>query len=87
MTSIRAEAKAAFDHLASLHAGGLASWRWVVDTVRESISQGAYAVEFFDEPLAAVYGPDDELDGGWGRPHEELARAVRSAYEQQLGNT
>jgi hypothetical protein len=51
---------------------GLASWGWVIDVVRETISQGGYAFEFFEQPLAAVYGLDDELDGGWGRSEEEL---------------
>jgi hypothetical protein len=87
MTSTQAETKVAFDHIASLHADGLASWGWVIDIVRETISQGGYAFEFFEQPLAAVYGLDDELEGGWGRAEEELGRAVWSACVEQLGRT
>jgi hypothetical protein len=85
MTSVQAEAKVAFDHIASLHVRGLASWRWVIDIVRETISQGGYAFEIFNEPLAAVYGFDDELNGDWGCSPAELARAVRLACDEQLG--
>ena len=60
MTSTQAEVKVTCDHIASLHLRGLASWRWVIDIVRETISEGGYAFEFFDEPPAAVYGLDDE---------------------------
>jgi hypothetical protein len=84
MTSLQAEVKVAFDHIAALHIGGRASWRWVMDTVRETISQGGYAFEFFDEPLAAVYGLDDELGAEWGRAEPELAKDVLRACEQQL---
>ncbi len=85
LTSAQAEAKVAFDHIASLHVDGQASWGWVIDVVRETISQGGYAFELFDEPLAAVYGLDEELEGHWGRSETELGKAVYSACEEQLG--
>ena len=85
LTTTQAEVKVAFDHIAALHTDGLASWGWVIDVVHETISQGNYAVEYFEEPLAAVYGMDDELDGGWGRSEQEIGRAIRSACDQQLG--
>lgn len=66
MTSLQAEVKVALDHSAAMHIQGRASWRWVMETVRETISQGGYEFEFFDEPLAAVYGLDDETWGGVG---------------------
>lgn len=84
MTSLQAEVKVAFDHIAAMHIQGRASWRWVMETVRETISQGGYEFEFFDEPLAAVYGLDDELGAAWGRAEPELARDVLRACEQQL---
>lgn len=85
MTPLRAEVKVAFDHIAALHVQGRATWWWVMATVRETISQGGHAFEFFDEPLAAVYGLDDELGAAWGRAEPELARDVLRACEQQLG--
>lgn len=86
LTTTQAEVKVAFDHMAALHNNGLASWGWVLDVVHEAISQGDYNIEFFEEPLAAVYGMADELQGGgWGRSEEELGRAVRVACDQQLG--
>ncbi len=84
MTSLQAEVKVAFDHIAALHTQGRASWRWVVEAVRETVSQGGYAFEFFDAPLAAVYGLDDELGAAWGRAEPELARDVLRACQQQL---
>lgn len=85
LTSTQAEAKVAFDHIASLHLDGLASWGWVIDVVRETISQSGYAFELFDEPLSAVYGLDEELEGHWGRSEAEAGKAVHAACEEQLG--
>ncbi len=86
MTSLQAEVKVAFDHIAALHIQGLAGWRWVMDTVRETISQGGYESAFFDEPLSAVYGLDDELGAAWGRAEPELARDVLRACKQQVNS-
>lgn len=86
MTSARAAAKVAFDQVATLHLDGRAAWQWVIDVVCETISQNEYSSEFFDEPLANVYGLDDELSGRWGRSKEELAVAVRDACARQLAS-
>ena len=65
MTSTRAAAKTTSDHVAEMHLQGRASWRWVIDVVVETISQGGHASELFEEPLAAAYGMNDEVDVGW----------------------
>jgi hypothetical protein len=85
MSSTQAEAKVAFDHIASLHLDGRVSWRWVVDKVLETMSQNNYADEFFEQPLGYAFGLADEIHGSWGRSLEDVALAVRAVCAEQVG--
>jgi hypothetical protein len=80
-----AAAGLAFDRIASLCVSGRANERWVVDKVWELYRHSDYDNHLLGLfPLGGLLGFDDEWDGGWGRPIDELRREIREACELQL---
>jgi hypothetical protein len=49
------------------------------------VSALAIALDY-PEPLMALYGLDDEYNGGWGRTEADLDVAAREAADRLLGN-
>ena len=80
-----ATATVAYDNLARLCLDGLASERWVTQKVEELYVNSGYDNDLLEPPLGAVYGLEDEWEGGWGRTPDQLAANVRSACAAQLG--
>lgn len=80
-----ATATVAYDHAARLCMDGFASERWVTQKVEELYVNSGYDNDLLEPPLGAVYGLDDEWEGGWGRTPDQLATAVRAACAAQLG--
>ena len=79
-----AAVRLSFDHVARMFLDGLCGWRWVISTVTDTFDQNDWTDEMYAEPLGALFGVEDELVGGWGRPVEEIEVAVREACEQQV---
>ncbi|MER7247912.1 hypothetical protein [Kribbella sp. NPDC000426] len=84
LSSKGAALKVAFDHIAYLHVSGRARWAWVVNQVVEVVSGAGYVEEAFGQPLAQLYGVDDEMSEPWSRSDEELAGVVRQACLDQI---
>jgi hypothetical protein len=80
-----ATATVAYDHFARMCLDGLASEHWVSQKVEELFVNSGYDNDLLSPPLGAVYGLDDEWEGGWGRTPEALAIAIRAACAAQLG--
>jgi hypothetical protein len=80
-----AAAGLALDRIANLCVDGRANERWVVGKVWELYLNSEYDNEILAPfPLGGLLGFEDEWDGGWGRPIDELRNDIRSACEQQL---
>lgn len=84
MSEVAAAARLAFNHIARMHLGARAGWRWVISAVTGAFDQNNCATELLDEPLGSLLGFDDEVTGGWGRDESDIAAAVREACERQV---
>lgn len=73
-----------FTDLARLCTEGRVSERWIADAVNAVISRSRYAHEVMDQPLGRLLGFDDEWEGGWGRPENELKRDTVEACAKQI---
>lgn len=71
-------------HAAELHLSGQASARWVAQHVEEIVPRAGYADEVLDLPLGQLYGVEDEWEGRWGRPADELKAFIRAKCLEQL---
>lgn len=75
---------AVFQNLAADCLAGRLDERAVAQQVEEIVISHDYASEIIDLPLGQLYGLDDEWQGGWGAPVEELRATVRARCTDQL---
>lgn len=82
-----AAANEAFRQLAEMCLSGRAGERWVTQQVEEIVMHTDYNNDVIDLPLGQLYGTEDDWQGGWGPPIEELRATVRVCCAVQLHAT
>ncbi|WP_083661473.1 hypothetical protein [Actinophytocola xanthii] len=81
-----ATAQVAFDRLARMQTAHQAGERWVLDKVREIVSDADsdHARGVIDLPLGRIAHLADEWGADWSRPRHELEQEIRDACRAQL---
>jgi len=85
--SIADACKFVFDDAAANLLAGITSEEAAVALVERVVIATSMDAAVWEQPLARIYGLDDEWGEGWGRPIPELRRAVHEACARQLRQT